>query len=94
MSKAQVALREHSRFSTSAGALEPPFDGESVYVPPVADEFRKASEGAGGLIGDAQAATAEKGQRIHEVMSDALADFIRQVVAPRQVTLKNIAIPD
>ncbi len=93
MSKAKVLERKHGRFATSASSLEPPFDGESVYVPSIDEEFLQLSEPVGGLVGDAQSATAEKGRRIHECISQALADFINQVVVPKKVTLKKIDIP-
>ncbi len=93
MSKAKTLERQHGRFSTSANSLEPPFDGESVYVPSIDSEFRLVSEPAGGLVGDAQSATAEKGKLIFEQVSQALADFINEVVAPKKVTLKKIDIP-
>lgn len=93
MSEAQSIVRKHGRFSTSAAPLEPPFDGESVYVPSVDSEFRAATESAGGLAGDATASTAEKGRLIHEALCTALTDFIQEVVQPKKISLKEIQIP-
>lgn len=93
MSKARINLRPHGRFSTSAGALEPPYDAETVYVPPMLEEFLATSAPAGGLVGDAQSATAEKGKKILDVISSSLAVFIAETVLPKKVNLKSVDLP-
>ena len=85
--------KKPSRFATSHSTMEPPFDGESVYVPLLAEEFRANTEAFQGVNGDALAATADKGRRMHEVICRALADFIEQAVRPRQVKLRPLASP-
>lgn len=88
MEKAEKSNRKHARFSTSAGQLEDPFDGESVYVPAIADEFFQATQASGGTAGDPTRATAEKGKLIHEAITNSLADFLKEVVVPKKVNLR------
>lgn len=94
MSQARTpSPRAAARFSTSAASSEPPYDGESVYVPPVAADLFALTHQDGGIVGDAAAATAEKGRRIHEAICGTFADYIETVVRPRKVTLRQIEIP-
>ncbi len=93
MSKAVSASRKASRFALSPASMEPPFDGESVYVPLLAEEFRASTESAQGVNGDALAATADKGRRMHDAICRSLADYINEVVRPKSVTLKPMSAP-
>ena len=93
MSKAVSSSRKSARFATSPMPMEPPFDGEGVYVPLLAEEFRAATVASQGVNGDALAASKEKGRRIHEAICRTLADFINEVVRPRSVTLKPLTAP-
>ena len=93
MAKAQKQERKHGRFHTSAANLEPPYDAETVYVPAIASEFFAATEATGGVAGDAAAATADKGEKILNVITEALSAFLEQVVFPKNVELKPLDIP-
>lgn len=93
MAQAVQAKPRNPRFSTAAAAIEPPYDGESVYVPSVGDEFLKATQANGGIAGDALSASAEKGGLIHETISASLAAFIEEVAKPKRVSLKTIEVP-
>ena len=93
MEKAVDAQSNPGRFILSHKAMEPPFDGDSVYVPRTDIDMARTTEASGGVAGRATFATREKGERIHEIISAALADFIETHVRPATVELKDVAIP-
>ena len=93
MSLAADLERHQGRFGLSHKPLEPPFDGDSVYVPRTDTDMRRSTQATQGIAGSASLATREKGERIHEILSDALVDFIETHVKTAQVDLKNVEIP-
>jgi len=93
MEKAVNAETSHGRFLSSHKPMEPPFDADSVCIPRTDGDMRRSTEAFGGVAGSAALATREKGERIHRILSQALADFIDQTVRPAQVELKDVAIP-
>lgn len=93
MDQAVNADRRQGRFTLSHKPLEPPFDGDSVYVPRTDADMRRTTEATRGVAGSAALATREKGERIHEILSEALAEFIDTHVRPATVELKHVTIP-
>ncbi len=93
MDKAADGASHPGRFSLSHKPLEPPFDGDSVYVPRTDGDMRRATEASHGVAGSATMATREQGERIHEILGEALADFIETHVRPATVELKPVDIP-
>jgi creatinine amidohydrolase/Fe(II)-dependent formamide hydrolase-like protein len=87
------AANQHGRFLGSHKPMEPPFDADSVCIPRTDADMRRTTEATGGVAGSAVLATREKGERIHEILSQTLADFIDETVRPVEVELKDVAIP-
>jgi len=93
MEKAMNSERNQTRFGLSHKPMEPPFDGDSAYVPRTDGDMRRTTEATQGIAGAAAFATVEKGESIHEILSEALADFIETHVRPAEVDLKDVSIP-
>jgi creatinine amidohydrolase len=93
MSKATKAQINHPPFHTGHTSFEAPFHRNSVFVARTDAEFGVSTRASSGITGDATVATAEKGARIHEIITRALADFIAEQVRPAQVAMKEVAIP-
>ncbi|NKB58706.1 MAG: hypothetical protein GKS00_20445 [Alphaproteobacteria bacterium] len=93
MSLAVDAEHKPGRFTLSHKPMEPPFDGDSAYVPRTDGDMRRSTEATQGIAGSASLATREKGERIHQILSDALVDFIETHVRPTVVELKDVKIP-
>jgi creatinine amidohydrolase len=93
MALAVDAERHQGRFGFSHKPMEPPFDGDSVYVPRTDADMRRTTEATQGIAGSATLATREKGERIHAILSDALVEFIETHVRPVKVELKDVQIP-
>ena len=93
MDLAMNADRKPGRFGLSHKPFEPPWEGDTVYVPRTDADMRRTTEATRGIAGSALLATPEKGERIHEILSDALVDFIETHVRPSTVELKDVRIP-
>ena len=93
MSLAVDSERHQGRFGLSHKPFEPPWDGDTVYVPRTDTDMRRSTEATQGIAGSASLATREKGELIHGILSDALVDFIETQVKPAAVALKDIQIP-
>jgi len=93
MSLAVDSERHQGRFGLSHKPFEPPWDGDTVYVPRTDTDMRRSTEATQGIAGSASLATREKGELIHCILSDALVDFIETQVKPAAVALKDIQIP-
>ena len=93
MDLAMNADRKPGRFGLSHKPFEPPWEGDTVYVPRTDADMRRTTEATRGIAGSASLATPEKGERIHEILSDALVDFIETHVRPSTVELKDVRIP-
>ena len=87
------SVRHQGRFGLSHKPFEPPWDGETVYVPRTDTDMRSSTEATQGIAGSASFATREKGERIHGILSDALVDFIETYVKPAPVAVKGVRIP-
>jgi len=93
MSLAVNSVKHQGRFGLSHKPFEPPWDGETVYVPRTDADMRSSTEATQGIAGSASFATREKGERIHGILSDALVDFIETYVKPAPVAVKKVRIP-
>lgn len=93
MGLAVDAEHHRGRFGLSHKPFEPPWDGDTAYVPRTDGDMRRGTEVTLGIAGSASLATAEKGERIHAILCDALVDFIQTHVRTAAVTLKEVAIP-
>jgi len=93
MSLAVNSVKHQGRFGLSHKPFEPPWDGETVYVPRTDADMRSSTEATQGIAGSASFATREKGERIHGILSDALVDFIETYVKPAPVAVKGVRIP-
>ena len=93
MSLAVNSVKQQGRFGLSHKPFEPPWDGETVYVPRTDADMRSSTEATQGIAGSASFATREKGERIHGILSDALVDFIETYVKPAPVAVKGVRIP-
>ena len=93
MSLAVNSAKHQGRFGLSHKPFEPPWDGETVYVPRTDADMRSSTEATQGIAGSASFATREKGERIHGILSDALVDFIETYVKPAPVAGKGGRIP-
>ena len=93
MSLAVNSVKHQGRFGRSHKPFEPPWDGETVYVPRTDADMRSSTEATQGIAGSASFATREKGERIHGILSDALVDFIETYVKPAPVAVKGVRIP-
>jgi len=67
-------------------------DGNRIGVPHEVESFTASNKATGGTMGDARAATAEKGRQMIEALSRNLAAFIDDL-SNRQVTLKPLDVP-
>ena len=92
MSLAVNSVKHQGRFGLSHKPFEPPWDGETVYVPRTDADMRSSTEATQGIAGSASFATREKGERIHGILSDALVDFIETYVKPAPVAVKGVRI--
>ena len=93
MSLAVNSVKQQGRFGLSHKPFEPPWDGETVYVPRTDADMRSSTEATQGIAGSASFATREKGERIHGILSDAWVDFIETYVKPAPVAVKEVRIP-
>lgn len=67
-------------------------DGNRINIPHDVDTFTASNKAMGGTMGDAKAATAEKGVAMIQAFSRNLAEFVKEI-STRPVTLKPLDIP-
>ena len=65
--------------------IDAPFDRNSAFVWPTAEEYRKSTESRAGVGGDPRSATADKGRRAVEAIVGNFAEFIDREVRPIRV---------
>jgi creatinine amidohydrolase len=90
MSKAVKVIPPHKNFTGNV-VIDPLVDGPSVSEPNLPEAFREASLPTG-VLGDATAATEEKGRRIVGALVSNLVRYIDQI-RPLEVELKDRSIP-
>jgi creatinine amidohydrolase len=92
MSKAASGtMRAPGPIATNPLPLDPPYDINSIFVRPTAEEFGAVTKPTG-LGGDARVATAEKGKKILEAIVRNTVTHI-QDIRSKSVTIKAVNIP-
>ena len=69
-----------------------PHDRNLVQLKPTPEQFAESTRGSSGVVGDAAAATRDKGERIFEAIVDNAVAFI-ETIRDERVTVRNVEIP-
>jgi creatinine amidohydrolase len=73
--------RATGRLRRGHTSVDPRQDGDSVYLPPLPDEFRAHTEARQGVAGDPLPATAEKGRAMVGAIAARVAGFVDELRA-------------
>jgi creatinine amidohydrolase len=71
--------RESGRLRRGHTAVDPRQDGDSVFLPPLPEEFRARTEARQGVDGDPTSATAEKGRAMVSAIAGRVAEFVAEL---------------
>ncbi len=91
MSQAVTATLPPRRWAPHVSS-ETRLDGNRINIPHDVDTFTASNRQAGGTMGDAKAATAQKGRAMIDAFARNLAAFLTEV-SKRPVTLKPLSVP-